>query len=315
MSPRRVPPLLNVTAVLSLLCATVAAGVAHQRFRAAASQRPQTAHVYKFALRPSCVVPFPNQSPLLDPFPFCDNAGRMAGMPAPTLAQRLRSDAKNNLCAPAQNPTLLTFDDMAALPDASAAELSRTREPLSAVGQAAGVLVGEGSVVRIVGFVRRAHVADCVPVNEPRGGNEANCHQVGFDMSDLRLELAPLPGRHDSDDCDRVIANIIPHLRPAAWRDLDLKTPQDPVRITGQLLYDDESTACRVDGRGRWEIHPVYSIDVCANRDLAHCDGSRETPWRPYDRWVVTPGARVFSSGRSERAACESAAIAVNAGE
>jgi hypothetical protein len=83
-----------------------------------------------------------------------------------------------------------------------------------------------------------------------------------------------------------------------------------PVRVTGQLFYDEEATSCNTDAaagrRSKWEIHPVYAIDVCT--DPAGTCGPDDTHWQPYDAWVRNKGAGWRATGVRERSQCESAA-------
>ena len=41
--------------------------------------------------------------------------------------------------------------------------------------------------------------------------------------------------------------------------------------------------------RSGWEIHPVYSIDVCEFKTLATCRVDREDVWTPLADWLL-PG-------------------------
>lgn len=40
--------------------------------------------------------------------------------------------------------------------------------------------------------------------------------------------------------------------------------------------------------RSSWEIHPVYSIDVCSNTTLSGCKYDDETVWTTFDDWIVS---------------------------
>ncbi len=99
------------------------------------------------------------------------------------------------------------------------------------------------------------------------------------------------------------MAEIIPHYRPPAW---DLFDSPDytaflqthPVKITGQLFYDDSHVACTRDGKAGfnparnnakdferlalWEIHPIYAIDVCKNTDKSQCNAADASAWFPF---------------------------------
>jgi hypothetical protein len=40
-------------------------------------------------------------------------------------------------------------------------------------------------------------------------------------------------------------------------------------------------------GAQNWEIHPVYSIDVCSKTTLAACGVNDESKWTPFEQWIV----------------------------
>jgi len=73
--------------------------------------------------------------------------------------------------------------------------------------------------------------------------------------------------------------------------DEDLKRP---VRLRGQLMFDashrlcanGHRTASNPARRAGWEIHPVYSIDVCNSTTLTTCKGDNESRWPPLDAFV-----------------------------
>ena len=70
-----------------------------------------------------------------------------------------------------------------------------------------------------------------------------------------------------------------------------------PIRIRGQLMFDASHGLCE-DGyrtsnnparRSGWEIHPVYSIDVCNATSLATCKIDDENRWmKSLDEWLRT---------------------------
>jgi hypothetical protein len=40
--------------------------------------------------------------------------------------------------------------------------------------------------------------------------------------------------------------------------------------------------------RSDWEIHPVYSIDVCSHTTLAGCRADNENVWAAFDQWIIS---------------------------
>jgi hypothetical protein len=175
-------------------------------------------------------------------------------------------------------------------------------------------MVGEGSYVEFAGYMDDPHYAD---VDE---GESVNCKLPGKEMNDIHINLVQeptpkIPGRNDPARpfaiaerqralCrQNVVAEIIPHYRPAQWEERRLQVVANlriPVRVAGQLFFDASHFAC--DGeeahRGEslrrasiWEIHPVYSIDVCRAGTLEACPADDDGMWIPLERWRQ-PGPR-----------------------
>ena len=104
------------------------------------------------------------------------------------------------------------------------------------------------------------------------------------DENDIHIAF----GSHaDSQECEGVSAEIIPHYRPASWNEIGhfetyssktkKYTPNPAMasrlqahvyRITGQLFFDAShracpcGTTCSPKRSSEWEIHPVYGIEV-----------------------------------------------------
>lgn len=279
----------------------------------------------RFALRVGCVLPYAAYAPTRDALHFCDNAGRRAGMPPPPLADRLRLDAQNNLCAAASAPVPIALKEFALLPSPPRSDLATSRKSLARVAVLPGRTdAGEGTVVRTAGIISTAHVTGC---REPEPGEAAGeavtCHFMGGPkVSEIQLNLSPVSAPRETPGCDTIVAKLITHYRPIWWDDIDIKTPEAPVRITGQLFYDDSVESCQPRAsepavapgtRGprltSWEIHPVYAIDVCIASAAADCDPSNGTLWVPYHQWLDRPDARVRASGTRERIACRDASL------
>ena len=65
-----------------------------------------------------------------------------------------------------------------------------------------------------------------------------------------------------------------------------------PIRCSSRLrviipVGDPNMTTRYPLHRSDWEIHPVYSIDVCSNTTLAGCSADNETVWTAFDQWIV----------------------------
>ena len=59
--------------------------------------------------------------------------------------------------------------------------------------------------------------------------------------------------------------------------------------MKGQLFFDGSHIACK-NGQSQndfprlsvWEIHPVYAIDVCTNKEIENCRVDDESVWFPF---------------------------------
>lgn len=270
----------------------------------------------RFALRSGCVLPYAAYAPTRDVLYFCDNAGRRAGMPPPPLADRLRLDAQNNLCAAASAPVPMAPREFGLLPSPPKSELTVSRKSLAQLAVLTGRSgVGEGTVIRTAGIISKAHVTGCrEPAPGETAGEAVTCYFMGGPkVSEIQLNLSPVAGPRDQPDCDTIVAKLVTHYRPIWWDDIDIKTPEAPVRITGQLFYDDTAGTCQGSGgrsprMTRWEVHPVYAIDVCI-ASAAECDPANGQLWVPYHQWLDRPDAKVRATGTSERVACRDASI------
>jgi len=211
-------------------------------------------------------------------------------------ASKLESQAKNDLCAagPAVFTTFWTFEKLKRANEALGFTLGADRSGARklVVTNPAGVTVGEGKRVMLAGWVLRAHVSD--------GGENVNCTRSGK-QNDIHVHIAPAKDKTVANFCKAVVAEAIPHLRPDAMNEGDIAFTNDdaadikhPVRVTGHLFYDGHhpvkcDTAIKANSRvSKWEIHPVYAIDVCKNQSLASCDPRDNSKWMSLAAWIAT---------------------------
>jgi hypothetical protein len=247
---------------------------------------------------------------------------------------------KNNFCAPTNRIIPVTFQTFVDLRDAANREASITiGEPPPSRAKLAniiklgdGTMLGEGKTVVFVGYVldaRHSNVDKDDPLN--RGNGESvQCNLLGCAYNDIHIDLTA-----DVDDrtpCHSIVAEIVPHYRPPAWHLFDspdysafFKT--HPVKITGQLFYDDSHVACTKDGKAGfnparnnakdferlalWEIHPIYAIDVCKNTDRSECDAADASAWFPFTDLQsrlrlasVTPAEKCKATTDNPKSAC-----------
>src|SRR5262249_32985067 len=89
-------------------------------------------------------------------------------------------------------------------------------------------------------------------------------------------------------ECLSTTAEMSPHYRPPDWTPENLlqASAGHPVRIQGQLFFDGSHKPCFGGRRPNpkraslWEIHPVYSVEVCSQTTIAECQ-SGTAEWTP----------------------------------
>ena len=167
-----------------------------------------------------------------------------------------------------------------------------------------GMKLEEGDLVSFVGFLAEAHYmpkSESVP-KKGKAGESVNCHSTQHIMADIHLAFSSVPGRITAKDpkkqqktCNTISAEMIPHMRPEVWNVDNLNQVIDlerPVRIIGQLFFDASHVPCR-DGQIKngnplrisdWEIHPIYTFEVCKFTDLKKCPANSKTAWQPISK-------------------------------
>lgn len=267
-----------------------------------------------FKLPPDCTLPFDNIATKPDPAAGCGFDGSGTGGAALTPDKVLEDHAKNNFCGDASDITTVSFSILKQMQAKAPPKgpLASSRDSLHNFFQISGKKIGEGNVVRLLAFVKEAHISDC------EAGEDVNCKTKGVPNNDFHIPLVDPSKRNARNlpECTSVTAEMSPHFRPAKWSEIDLKTPINPVRVTGQLFYDNSHEPCQMKngvltGPGPqrislWEIHPVYALDVCTSSDAAKCDVTNDSSetWVPYDQWVDANPDKVQATGQKQREAC-----------
>ena len=234
---------------------------------------------------PGCPIPFGNLRSTGRPVDHCG----MEGVGS-TKSQLAQNQAKNNLCLAAHPVpvTQLSFVKLQAaveqknIPFGTALHLPPDRALLHDLYTTTfGDRVGEGVLVAYVGYVLNAHYSDV------SSGESVNCKLLGKINNDIHITLAPNPS---ASPCEGIVAEIIPHFRPLAWEDIVTMRHDHPVRIIGQLFFDASHHPCR-EGKpasppriSLWEIHPIYSMDICKGTTPAQCHGDDPQAWVPFDQ-------------------------------
>jgi hypothetical protein len=213
---------------------------------------------------PVCTLPFNGvRNPASD-----DHCGIRGGSSDP--AAQAESTAKNNFCAPTHDPDVLTYQQLLDLQTQSAsANVPKKLEDRKDVEN-----LGEGNYVSYVALIKNAHYSDTT------GGEAVNCNMSGNPPNDIHIVL--MSSATDTDECHSTTAEMSPHYRPTNWTPDKLNALGKPVRLKGQLFYDNSHTPCTANSRPNpkraslWEIHPVYSIEVCKSADLDVCRNSTD---------------------------------------
>jgi len=220
--------------------------------------------------------------------------------------EEIQNPEKNNLCGTgiAQFITPADISDLQKEVDDAEIQTGKTppkdRTPLRNLPALSnGLKLGEGSLVSFVGFLNEAHY---MPKSESKsktkkGGESVNCHTTQHAGADIHLAFSLSAGRIGPKDpnknaklCKTISGEMIPHLRPAVWNTDNLSQVIDlgrPVRITGQLFFDGSHVPCNGDTPvpanpariSVWEIHPIYTFDICKFTDITKCDPRKAAPW------------------------------------
>lgn len=198
---------------------------------------------------------------------------------------------KNNLCANGR-PVSISYSafkslqkkvDLLDISYGSHNSLPEDRNDLKKILKYKNRNIGEGTVVRYVGFINHPRYSNTGK------GESVNCKHSGKTFNDIHVDLVRRKGENV---CRSITMEIIPHFRPEYWEVDVLKEITHPVRITGQLFFDGSHKPCTKDKVRNpkritvWEIHPVYAIDVCKRASLGSCSVSKKAAWVPLDEWA-----------------------------
>jgi hypothetical protein len=245
---------------------------------AAPTQSNQHAGAAAGVFVPAC-MPYNGQKiPAID-----DHCGVQGGSSDPS--KQAQSKAKNNLCAATGPSRPITYQELLDLQAKASAENLRGLADRSPLTQ-----LGEGRYVEYVAFIQDAHYSDVAR------GEAVNCNIPGDTTNDIHIVLV----QHPTDDpCLSTTAEMIPHFRPTNWTDKNLMAvKQHPVKVHGQLFFDDSHTPCTATSRPNpkraslWEVHPVYSMQVCRLLDLDQCrNTTNASDWVALEDWASDPNA------------------------
>jgi hypothetical protein len=200
-----------------------------------------------------------------------------------------QNEAKNNFCAP--DPAFpTTIADLTALQQKAQQQNidfgnprshPMTPEPGPVKDRASLVALGEGQQIELQGFVKIARQEGAESVNCGKNvPNTAQCHDIHISIVQKAADI----------ECASVVAEMTPHHRPASWTAARVNQVADAkllIRMTGQRMFDSSHSPCQqgVPVKGDpsrvslWEVHPIYSFDVCPQGDCA------AGGWVPLETW------------------------------
>lgn len=244
---------------------------------------------------PGCAFPF---TAVQHPIDSGDAKCGIEGRSASDDANHAQNRAKNNFCATG-DPVTLVQDDFvklqkavqdAGIPSGSTKSLPPDRKVLHDLyTTAGGAKVGEGTKVRFVAFILKAHYSDT------NTGEAVNCGLPGNEPNDIHIPTVQATTGPGAEECQSVTAEMSPHGRPSGWTPKALVGLGAPVRITGQLFFDGSHKPCTPDKPrnpkrvASWEIHPVYAVDVCTASTLADCPIGDDSKWHPLGAAAAAP--------------------------
>jgi hypothetical protein len=239
---------------------------------------PMTADSEDVQFHPGCNMPFTS-----NPVPDIDGQCSIEGAGG-NDAKIAESKAKNDFCVSTSRVVPITYQNFSDLQDNTSFRNSADRSPLANITTTdTGAQIGEGTYVEYTGFLLHAEYS-----NKSKG-EAVNCNIPGEDTNDIHIQMVNDP--NDDDACDAVTAQMSPHFRPESWTPDKLNSLKDHmVRLSGPLFYDNSHAPCRNGKRPNpqrisvWEIHPVYSVDICKQRG-ANCQD-----WVSLEEWNGTEG-------------------------
>lgn len=220
----------------------------------------------------------PNSAPTTIDETSCTLAGNGGG-------ETFQNEAKNNFCASAP-PVGKTISDLVnlqakvqqdpSIPFGNTHGHPLTPKPGPATDRKPLQALGEGTEVTLQGFVL---------VARPEGGESVNCGKTVADIpTNHDIHISIVDSAAQTDECSGVVAEMIPHHRPASWTAQNVNIVAQkklPVRVTGQLLFDSSHSPCQhgssVSGDPKrislWEVHPIEQFDVCPLGDCSNGNG------------------------------------------
>ena len=192
-----------------------------------------------------------------------------------------QNESKNNFCATGPVEAV-TVADMVALQGKVPASVPFGQRAGPAIDRSKLVTLGEGQAVTLMGYLS---------YKDQEGPESVNCgtnvpNEPAY--HDIHMNIVSNPGE---DQCNGIVAEMIPHHRPAAWTPEllgEVLSAQMLVRVTGNRMFDSSHSPC-ANGKAAsgdpkraslWEVHPIYKFEVCTSGTCSSGSG-----WVDLEAW------------------------------
>jgi hypothetical protein len=212
----------------------------------------------------------------------------------------LQNEKKNNFCA-AGEAASIDIAQLAALQKQVEAVAGKNKYKAGSPPPNRAFLapMGEGKVVEFVGYVFEARQECAETVNcgasSPNVDASHDIHIAMIAQPRKNKPSAETPASQ-AEECGGFVAEMNPHHRPPEWTQCNVNEIAAQglrVRVTGQQMFDGSHVPCKgnipVGSNPRrvslWEIHPIYSFEVCPSGD---CAGGGWVPLETFDANTTT---------------------------
>ena len=214
-----------------------------------------------------------------------DSTCIVTGTSDPTKPDGLQNAAKNNFC-PQVTSVTVKVKSLKSLQKKTEKQEKSMNLTLGTPPPDRTFLstLGEGDLVTFEGFVFLARqeckeTVNC-GLNIPNTDASHDIHISLLDRSRKTVDSDP-QAKKDAEECTGMVAEMIPHHRPPEWTACnvnDVAQQKLRVRITGQRFFDGSHVPCKgslPQGSNPkrvsvWEIHPIYTFDVCPTGTCSH---------------------------------------------
>lgn len=208
-----------------------------------------------------------------------------------------QNQAKNNFCTDSATAQPINLAKITSLQgDAEAQENTMHFKPGEPPADRAFLkTLGEGNLVVFEGYVFEARQECKESVNcelaVPNKNASHDIHIAVLEAPRTTHAADPKPAQ-DKEECTGLVAEMIPHHRPAEWTACNVNAVAEKglkVRITGQQFFDGSHVPCK-NGEPQgsnpkrvslWELHPIYSFEVCPSGDCA------SGGWQPLEKFAA----------------------------